>query len=582
MAKIPQSFIDDLLSRVDIVDVIDNSVPLKKQGANYSARCPFHDEKTPSFSVSQRKQFYYCFGCGASGNAIGFLMEHDRLSFIEAVQHLANIAGIDIPYDQDDNHKNRRQYYDIMQRANQYFQQQLRQQQAKTAVEYLKNRGLSGKIAKQFQLGYVPEGWDNLRQHLSDVDDTDLLACGLVIKNDQGKIYDRFRHRIIFPIRDRQGRTIGFGGRVLGDDTPKYLNSPETDIFHKGSELYGLYEAQQANRQLDSLIVVEGYMDVIALAQYGISNTVATLGTATTKQNAERLFRYVDNVIFSFDGDKAGRNAAWRAMENILPLIEDGLNIRFLFLPEGEDPDSLVRKQGKSGFEKKVQHADSCIDFLFKHMSEELSLDSLEGRSRLSKLAEPYIKQVPGKVMQQLMVEELAKLTRMDANQMRQLLGLPKLIHSKPSLTSNVKIDNAPTSPMQQTISLLLQFPQAANSVENKHAYNELCLPGGELLKQLLEKCSATPNITTGVLLTHWQDDKTQKLLAKLAARESLLPAEKIASELNGLLTKLLKLDHEQKLTQWQHKMAAGELNDDDKKTYQTLLKQHAKLSKSD
>ena len=412
-----------------------------------------------------------------------------------------------------------------------------------------------------------------MRSHLQAVSDEDLIACGLVVKNEQGKIYDRFRNRLIFPISDRQGRTIGFGGRVLGDDTPKYLNSPESVIFHKGSELYGLYEAQQANRTLDQIIVVEGYMDVIALAQFDITNAVATLGTATTKQNAERLFRYCEAIIFSFDGDNAGRKAAWRALENILPLLEDGLSIRFLFLPEGEDPDSLVRAHGKAGFEKACEGAMSCADFLFKHLSETLDLNSLEGRSRLSKLAEPYIKQVPGKIFQQLMVEALAKRSQMDAGQLREPLGLSRLSRT-PTRPVKIRSEQAPTSLMQQAISLLVQHPQAACSVENINSYQQLDLPGAILLAELLEKCQSTPTINTGALLTHWSDDKTRKQLAKLAMRELLIPLEGIGNELQGLLRRITDLDHEQKMADWQQKMIAGELSDDEKRAYQTLLKQ--------
>lgn len=576
MARIPQNFIDELLTRVNVVDVIDKSVPLKKKGTNYSARCPFHNEKTPSFSVSLTKQFYYCFGCGASGNAIGFLIDYERMNFVEAVKALAAQVGMEVPIDEkeDENHHQRRKYYTIMEQASDFYQSQLRQHaDAKTVIDYLKNRGLSGQIAKQFDLGFAPAGWDNLRGHLKDVSDDDLIACGLVVKNDQGKIYDRFRNRLIFPIHDRQGRTIGFGGRVLGDDTPKYLNSPETVIFHKGSELYGLYEAQHANRSLERIIVVEGYMDVIALAQYGISNAVATLGTATTKQNAERLFRYCEDIIVSFDGDNAGRKAAWRALENILPLLEDGLSIRFLFLPEGEDPDSLVREQGKAGFDHACKGAMSCADFLFKHLSDTLDLQSLEGRSRLSKLAEPYIKQVPGKVYQQLMVEELAKRSQMDASQLRQLLGLARLstTHKRPV---KMRSEQAPPSLMQQAISLLVQHPEAALSVENIDNYKQLDLPGISLLTELLEKCQTTPNLNTGALLTHWPDERIRKQLAKLAMRELLIPLEGIGTELQGLLSRLAELDHAQKITDWQQKMVAGELNDEEKHAYQALLKQ--------
>lgn len=577
MARIPQQFIDELLTRIDIIDVIDKVVPLKKKGANYSARCPFHNEKTPSFTVSQPKQFYYCFGCGASGNALGFLVEHDHLNFVEAIKMLAGQVGMEVPTDQQDDHSNeRRKYYNIMEQANDFYQQQLREDShAPCAIDYLKQRGLTGTIAKQFQLGYAPAGWENLRKHLSHESEHDLLACGLLIKNDKGRVYDRFRERIMFPIRDRQGRTIGFGGRVLGDDTPKYLNSPETVIFHKGSELYGLYEAKKTNRQLEQIIVVEGYMDVIALAQHGISNAVATLGTATTKQNAERLFRYSDNIIFSFDGDKAGRSAAWRAMENILPLLEDGLNIRFLFLAEGEDPDSLIRTDGKQGFKNAIDTSLSCADFLLKQLGQEIDLTSVEGRSRLGMLAKPYLQQIPGKIFQQLMLEELAKRSNMDPNQLRDLLGLPAISKSriKPMKTSN---RHSPVSPMQQAISLILQQPNLVKNLNDIQQYQNLSIAGAPLLNQLLDKCHHNDHLTTGSLLSHWPDEKTQKLFAKLATRELLIPENHYADELTSLLDKLHTLDKEQKIANWQQKMETGQLTDEEKYLYQTLLKQQA------
>jgi DNA primase len=572
MARIPQQFIDELLTRVDIVDIIDKTVPLKKKGANYSACCPFHNEKTPSFTVSQPKQFYYCFGCGASGNALGFLIEHDRLNFVEAVKSLAAQVGMEVPTDvHDDKTEQRHLYYTIMQQASEFYQTQLRN--ADTAVNYLKQRGLTGKIAKQFQLGYAPAGWENLRQHLQDVSEEDLLACGLLIKNEHGKVYDRFRDRIMFPIRDRQGRTIGFGGRVLSsDDTPKYLNSPETVIFHKGSELYGLYEAQQANRQLEQIIVVEGYMDVIGLAQHGVTNTVATLGTATTKQNAERLFRYCDNIIFSFDGDKAGRTAAWRALENILLLLEDGLNVRFLFLPEGEDPDSLIRQKGKPGFEKNIEHSLSCADFLLKHLSQDVNLNTVEGRSRFTKLAEPYIKQIPGKIFQQLMLEELAKRSQLDPDQLRELLGLPRFSRTRDKISSKNKKMTHRTI-MQKAIGLIVQQPSLAKSIENPESYASLTLPGADLLNQLLEKCIASPNLSTGALLAHWPEKKTQRWLAELAAEELLTEEQQYSIELSDSLKKLIQLDHKQKEDLLHQRLAAGELSDEEKQAYANSLK---------
>ncbi len=580
MARIPQTFIDDLLTRIDIIDVIDKRISLKKTGNNYTARCPFHNEKTPSFTANARKQFYYCFGCGASGNAISFLMQHDNLSFIEAIEQLAQQVGMTVPVETSENrdHNERQQLYNIMQRANEFYQQQLRQHpNADQSKTYLKERGLSGQMAKTFQIGFAPPGWNNLQQHLQDIPPDKLIACGLLIKNEKGKVYDRFRNRIMFPIRDRQGRVIGFGGRVLGDDTPKYLNSPETTIFQKGSELYGLYEALQSNRHLEQILVVEGYMDVIALAQHEILNAVATLGTATTKANAERLFRQANNITFCFDGDTAGRNAAWRALENILPLLEDGLNVHFIFLPEGEDPDSMVRKLGTAKFEQLLQSAIPLSIFLLNHLSENCDLNSLDGRSRLVKLAEPLLKLIPGKVFQQLLLIELAKRVKMDENQLRSLLSIPGTSTTRAaSFTMAKPVDQQKPSLMQRAISLILQYPKAVKYIKKVDAYQVLELPGSPILLSCLDLLINDPNLSTGALLEHWRDQPNATQLAKLAMRKleglEKLSMEQVGIELEATLEKLLFTAKEQKLANLHQRYAAGELDQEGKLAYSTLL----------
>ncbi|HIZ52220.1 MAG TPA: DNA primase, partial [Candidatus Pseudomonas excrementavium] len=423
---IPQGFIDDLLGRTDVVEVVGSRLKLKKTGKNYSALCPFHNEKSPSFSVSPDKQFYYCFGCGAGGNAIGFLMDFERLDFPQAVEELARQAGVEVPREERSDRRggNRpsRQdspLYPVLENAAAYYRQQLRQHaQRKRAVDYLQQRGLTGQIAKLYDIGFAPPGWNNLMGHLA-TDNTEekvLIEAGLVVENpDSGKRYDRFRDRITFPIRDSRGRVIGFGGRVLGDDKPKYLNSPETPVFHKGRELYGLYEARKQNRQLDDILVVEGYMDVIALAQHGVTNAVATLGTATSEEHLKRLFRIVNSVVFCFDGDNAGRQAAWRALQSCLPALEDGRHVRFMFLPEGQDPDSLIRSEGHDAFRARmVQQAQPLTDYLFRHLAEEAPPDSLEGKAHLATLALPLIEQVPGSLLRRLLRQSLEARTGMD------------------------------------------------------------------------------------------------------------------------------------------------------------------------
>ncbi len=429
---IPEHFIQDLLTRIDIVPLIDARVPLKKTGRNYSACCPFHQEKTPSFTVSPDKQFYYCFGCGASGDALRFVMEYDHLSFPEAVEQLAGRAGVDIP--REEHHDSREEkarrsrlqtLYDLLGRAERYYRQQLKSApDRQKAVAYLKGRGLSGEIAAQYGLGFAPPGFDNLMTGLS-LDQAGLeqaLAAGLLVRReDTGRVYDKFRDRIQFPIRDARGRTIGFGGRVLGDGKPKYLNSPETPVFHKGRELYGLWEWRRSRDRSDRLYVVEGYMDVIALAQHGVPNVVATLGTATSPEHCQTLFRQVNEVVFCFDGDNAGRRAAWRALESTLPALDDGKQARFLFLPDGEDPDTLVRAQGPETLLALTEKADTLSSYLFRHLSEGLDLDTVDGRARLARLALPYLSKPSGPFYRVLLEEELARLTRLERSSLERL-----------------------------------------------------------------------------------------------------------------------------------------------------------------
>ena len=421
--RIPQYFIDDLLTRVDIVDVIDQRVKLKKTGRNYSACCPFHKEKTPSFTVSPDKQFYYCFGCGASGSALGFVMDHDHLDFPEAVETLAGQLGLDVPHEESGQRQpgpDHSELFNLMGRAVDFYSRQLKQhQQSRRAIDYLKRRGLDTQTCQHFAIGFAPPGWDNLKRELaaSPEKEQQLITTGMLVHNeDRDKVYDRFRERIIFPIRDSRGRYIAFGGRVLGDEKPKYLNSPESPIFHKGKELYGLYEARQANRKLSRILVVEGYMDVVALAQYGITNAVATLGTATTVDHMQRLFKVVPEVVFCFDGDDAGRRAAWRALEATLGNMLDGRQARFLFLPQGEDPDSIVRREGAESFSERIKsQAVSLDNLLFRELEAELDLATMDGRARLAKLVQPYIDQLPEGLFRQLMLNRLSERTGLDA-----------------------------------------------------------------------------------------------------------------------------------------------------------------------
>ncbi len=423
---IPKSFIQDLLNRLDIVDVIERYVPLKKAGANFVACCPFHNEKSPSFTVSQSKQFYHCFGCGAHGTSIGFVMEHGGLGFVDAVEELARGAGVTVPREVTApgqvQHKVAPDLYEVMQSATRYYRDQLKQ--SPRAIDYLKQRGLSGEIAARFGIGYAPDGWQNLQGLMPDYQGPSLLETGLVIENDEGKRYDRFRDRIMFPIVNARGQVIGFGGRVLDVGEPKYLNSPETALFEKGHELYGLFQAQKAIRASRQVLVVEGYMDVVALAQHGVEYAVATLGTATTPYHVQKLLRLTDKVVFCFDGDAAGQRAAWRALENALPQLVDGKHVAFLFLPPEHDPDSFVREQGTAAFEQLLQEALPLSGYLLRELSAQVNLRTQEGRTALLQRAQPLLTVIAAPATALLLRKEVAALAGITQTELEALYAI--------------------------------------------------------------------------------------------------------------------------------------------------------------
>ncbi|EMV2056073.1 DNA primase [Vibrio parahaemolyticus] len=523
---IPRSFIDDLLARLDIVDIIDARVKLKKKGKNYGACCPFHNEKTPSFSVSQEKQFYHCFGCGAHGNAIDFMMEFERLEFIEAIEELASYLGLDVPREQRSggggqfksgpqaSSSEKRSLYDLMGSIAQFYRNQLKQPSSKVAIEYLKDRGLSGEIVQKFGIGYVADEWDLVRKNFGqNKDNQDMLVTGgMLIENDKGNRYDRFRGRIMFPIRDRRGRVIGFGGRVLGEGTPKYLNSPETPIFHKGKELYGLYEVLQAHREPAQILVVEGYMDVVALAQYGVDYSVASLGTSTTGDHIQMLFRQTNTVVCCYDGDRAGKEAAWRALENALQFLKTGNTLKFLFLPDGEDPDSYVRKYGKAAFEQQIEQATPLSSYLFDNLIElhQINLGNNEGKSALRAYASALIDKIPDPYFQELLEKLLDERTGFD-NRLRQ--PRKKISETRPQPHKEIK-----RTPMREVIALLIQNPSYAQMVPDLSSVRDLSIPGLSLFADVLDKCQAHPHINTGQLLEHWRNSQNEALLSRLAS----------------------------------------------------------------
>ena len=574
---IPRSFIDDLLARLDIVDIIDARVKLKKKGKNYGACCPFHNEKTPSFSVSQEKQFYHCFGCGVHGNAIDFIMEFERLEFVEAIEELASFLGLDVPREQRSgeistapraNTEQKRNLYDLMGGISQFYRSQLKIAANKPAIEYLKNRGLSGEIVQKFGIGYVADEWDLVRKNFGQQKEAQdmLVTGGMLIENDKGNRYDRFRGRVMFPIRDRRGRVIGFGGRVLEDGTPKYLNSPETPIFHKGKELYGLYEVLQAYREPPQVLVVEGYMDVVALAQYGVDYSVASLGTSTTGDHIQMLFRQTSTVVCCYDGDRAGKEAAWRALENALEYLKTGNTLKFLFLPDGEDPDSYIREHGKAAFEQLVQNATPLSTYLFDNLIEihKLNLGTTEGKSALRAHASALINKIPDSYFQELLEKLLDERTGFD-NQLRRAR-----VHTQNSTPQPHK--ELKRTPMREVIALLIQNPSYADMVPDLSSVKGLPLPGLSLFVEVLDKCHAHPHINTGQLLEHWRDNKHEALLSRLASWEIPLDEDNQEDIFLDSLDKILAQCVEKQIENLQAKARSVGLSAEEKRELLALM----------
>ncbi len=549
---IPQHFIDDLLARIDIVDLIDGYVPLKKAGRNHQACCPFHNEKTPSFTVSQEKQFYHCFGCGANGTAISFLMEHNGMNFPEAIEDLANRCGLVIPREagavEVDNSIT--ELYELMEMLVRFYEQQLREHpEAKHAVDYLKQRGLSGELAKEYEIGFAPPGWDNLLKQLgtSDAAKERLDKVGMIIKKEQGGYYDRFRDRIMFPIRDQRGRAIGFGGRVMGDDKPKYLNSPETPIFHKGRELYGLYQSKKVDRRPERLFIVEGYMDVLALAQFDVRNAVASLGTAATTDHLERLFKQCEQLVFCFDGDAAGRKAAWRALETTLPFMKDGRQCFFMFMPEGDDPDSFIREHGKDAFVDKQSHT-ALSNYLFSSLEKNLNLETPEGRAAYIDKAKPYLKKLPESALKDLLIQELAKQTGYDSDSLKSKSQAE--VSRRPATTRKPlqkKVDQS-LPPVRKLIRLLLHSPELSAKLNDHTELKGVKLHGVQFLVELLSFIQNRAKTTTADILENWRDTPYEKHLYALLDSEELLDdAELIEIEFSGLVSNILKEDEKQR-----------------------------------
>lgn len=583
--QIPRDFILELIARSSILDVISKRVKMKKQGNNYFGCCPFHDEKTASFSLNEKKQIYYCFGCGATGSVVTFLMQYERLSFPEAIEELASMQGIRVPYVDSENNQIdrskhiesrnvRRDLYELMAKITHFYQQQLALPTSTAANQYLEQRGLNAEIINRYKIGFAPNEW---RLTLQNVVKTKTEAelynqAGMLVTNDNGNQYDRFRGRIMFPIRDRQGNVIAFGGRTIINDNAKYINSPETSIFHKGFQLYGLYEAQEANRNPKQLMVVEGYMDVVSLAQFGIDYAVAALGTATSEEHIKLLFRATDSVIFCYDGDNAGRSAAWRALNVLLPCLIDGKEITFAFLPQDEDPDSLVRKIGKDGFESYLQTAPNLSKFLFDELLKQVDLKTPEGKAKLSSLALPLLDQVKAKAFRLNLLQQLGKyLGLLDVSQLEQLLRTSRAKGNEKTVV-NTPVSQVKLTTMRILIGLLIQYPYLAKQVTDIQAVSQVKMAGIEFFIELLELCQHYPNITTAQILTEYIDKPFYKQLNRLATWEHHYQDNQIESIFSHTLKEL----YDNILAQRQDELIAKErvsgLSTAEKKELATLI----------
>ncbi len=571
--QIPRQFIDDLLARTDIVELIDQRVPLKKAGSkNYSACCPFHNEKSPSFTVSPDKQFYHCFGCGAHGNAISFMMEFEQLEFVEAIEELAKQLHMDVPREQGKGPARpaaQADDYSLMQQAADYYQQQLQQHANGPAVQqYLQKRGLSAQTISDFQLGYAPDGWDGVLKQLSNGKPRavreQLIELKLVNRNDNGREYDFFRDRLMFPIHDKRGRVIAFGGRILNDGQPKYLNSPETRLFHKGRELYGLYQVRQQPGHLKQLLVVEGYMDVVALAEHDIRFAVACLGTATTSDQMHILFRYSPKVICCYDGDRAGRDAAWRALQNALPQLKDGVELNFVFLPDGEDPDSLVQKEGKAAFMARLEQALPLSQYLFEHLLQEFDANSDGGKSALLAKGTELIKQIPSSFYRETLQQKLDNLLGRASERLK-------------PVTSRQQARPAPATikmtPMRRAIALLLQTPQLANVMPYAPELADADIPGIALLLAVQQHLLDKPTLTTAQLLEYWRDLPEHAILLKLAAWQHQIEPEQLSAEFLDTFHSIEDQYLQQRLEALERKDKLKQLTQTEQHEYVLLLK---------
>lgn len=570
---IPQLFLDELISRTDLVELIDSYVPLKKRGVSYIACCPFHNEKTPSFNVIAKKQFYHCFGCGVSGNAISFIMSYLNQGFTDAVETLASRLGLTVPRE-GNSEKNQKtlSLYQLLAQVSQFYQNTLKAN-GQVAIEYLRGRGLSGEVAKLYQLGYAPPGWQTLEMKFRK-NRNELISTGMLIQKEDKKTYDRYRHRIMFPIHDRHGRIIGFGGRAIdSQQKPKYLNSPETTIFQKSRELYGLHQVLQQQKQINNIIIVEGYMDVIALAQHGIMNVVAALGTATSTYHIQLLSKHTKQLIFCFDGDDAGRQAAWRALENCLPELNAGLDASFIFLPEGQDPDSLVREEGAEKFKHRLANALPLHRFFLDSFSGNIDSSTVAGKSQLLNAVKPYLLKMQEGPYKQLLVNELARMTHLESYR---IIGLIEDKSKEKTKSASKKISN---SPIRLAIALLIQNPEIYRACKTEINYELLDGDGQEILRKLLLQVQNSPTANTATLIEAWRNTPYFEPLSKLAGWDHQEPEAELSKKFTDIILFLQKQNLENKIKQYLAKSRNQGLTVYEQQMLQEMMKERHQIS---
>ena len=559
MARIPEQFIQEIISRVDLLQLVQRYFPLKKTGINYTACCPFHQEKSPSFTVNPAKHYFHCFGCGEHGDALSFLSKIENLNFIEALEKLASEQGMSLPQSHNNAHTDENAaIYKIMERAKRYYELQLRQHPAsKEAINYLKSRGLTGEIAKQFSIGFAPPGWSNLIKALNNEEVQTLMQAGLILKSESGRVYDRFRHRIMFPILDRKGRTIAFGARAMGDELPKYLNSPETPLFHKGRQFYGLYAALETRRAWQALIIVEGYLDVIALTQFQVFGVVATLGTALTEHHIQMLFKYSQELIFCFDGDRAGQRAAEKALDTILPEMKPGREVTFVFLPENHDPDSFIRANGKDGFQLLIKAGDNLADFFLKKSLKQASEASLSKKAAMIETAQNQLKRLPQSLYRTLIETRL--------NEMIPLKQGNDLTHKQVEAPGLI-------SPAIKAALMLIRYPSLYKQFLQVDECLSFTVEGMVMLRYVVNHlkenlCSSEDLLslckTNGIVIAKY--DKYMQAISQFSEEDKI-------AELSGAINRIIEIDRQYLVDKLLIKSKKTELSEVEKATLKDLI----------